>query len=233
MARKTDQPTDRTVQARTFTRMPIKTKILTPEDDIIKTIKSYTEGKREDGDLIVISESVIAIMQGRAIPVKEMKIGLLARFLWRFVSKVPYGIGLRSPYSMQCAVNEAGHCRILFAAIIGGITRTLGRKGDFYRIAGKKAATIDAAFTSPVPPYDQCVIMGPDKPDDVAQQLYQATGCPTAIMDINDIGGSWVLGCSDKIEKKLMEEMMNDNPLGQKDELTPIGIIREKTGVAQ
>jgi hypothetical protein len=46
-------------------------------------------------------------------------------------------------------------------------------------------------------------------------------------MDINDIGGCWMIGGSKGIDKAFMEQVMKDNPQGQGDELTPICIIRE------
>ena len=84
----------------------------------------------------------------------------MAKLLSRYVAKVPYGIGLGAPTSMQCAIEETGIMRILFAAFIGAIGKLLGRKGDFYRVAGMQAALIDAATTSPVPPYTDTVIRG-------------------------------------------------------------------------
>ena len=112
------------------------------------------------------------------------------------------------------------------SAFAGAAGKLIGRRGDFYRIAGMQAATVDGAHTSPVPPYDQCVIMGPQDPDAVSEKIKKLTGCEAAIMDINDIGGSWVLGASSGIDRKKMEAIMKDNPLGQSDELTPIGIVR-------
>ncbi len=127
---------------------------------------------------------------------------------------------------MQCAINECGTGRILLAAIVSAFGKLVGRRGDFYRIAGIQAATIDAAHTSPVPPYDECVILGPENPDTVAESIRDRIGCEVAIMDVNDIGGSWVLGASEGIERKKVEAIMKDNPFGQADELTPIVIIR-------
>jgi len=218
-----------TVDGTVYLRIPIKTHIVTDKDDIAEVVERYTRDVRKPGDLVVVSESVTAITQGRAIPEKEIKISLLAGILWRFVSKVPYGIGLRSPATMQCAINEAGALRILLAAFVGGLGRLIGRRGDFYRIAGMQAATIDAAHTSPVPPYDQCVIMGPKDPDKEATKIFERTGHEAAIMDINDIGGSWVLGASRGIERKKLEAVMKDNPMGQGGELTPIALIRKQT----
>lgn len=210
-----------------YLRIPIKTHILTADDDMIKIVQKYTQGILQSRDYIVISESPLAITQGRAIAQEQIKVGLLAKVLWRFVSKVPYGIGLREPTSMQCAIDEVGHLRILFAAVVGGLGKIVGKKGCFYRIAGQQAALIDAANTSPVPPYNKCVIKGPKDPDEIAQQICNICGCETVVMDINDIGGSWVIGRSSSVDPHLLEAVMKDNPQGQADELTPICIVRQ------
>jgi len=215
------------VNGQKFLRIPIKTKVVTPEDDMLEIIKQYSKGYLKKNDIISISESPLAITQGRAVPIKDLKLDFLAKFLWRFVAKVKYGTGLRSPYSMQCAIDEAGSFRIIFAAFVGALGKLIGRKGDFYRVAGMQAALIDAAFTSPVPPYDQCVIKGPKNPAQAAQKIKEAVGHETAIMDINDIGGCWMIGGSDRISKNFMEKVMKDNPQGQGDELTPICLIRK------
>lgn len=223
-----DSIPDREVNGRTYQRIPVKTHIITKDDDIVEVVDRYTKDICKEGDLITVSESPTAISQGRAIPEDELKIGILAKILWRFVRRVPYGVGLRSPGTMQCAINETGRIKILFAAVCGGFTRIFGRRGDFYRIAGMQAATIDGAHTSPVPPYDKCVIMGPKDPHKVAQAIFEKTGCHAAVMDINDIGGSWVLGASKGADVKLFEAVMKDNPQGQGMELTPVCVIRLK-----
>jgi hypothetical protein len=209
-----------------ITIVPIRTKLITQHDSIDDIIASFAKPLLRSNDIVVIAESALAITQGRAIPETSIRIGPLARILWRFVAKVPYGVGLRSGASMQCAINEAGWLRILIAALFSALTKPLGLKGIFYRIAGKQAAMIDAAHTTPVEPFDQCVIMGPEKPDSVAQRLKHSFGNEFAVMDINDIGGSWIIGNSGCIPAKKLEAIMKINPLGQGDELTPIGIVR-------
>ena len=218
-----------TVGNQRYMRMPVKTKILTRNDDIVDVIKEYAVPQMQSGDIITVSESPLAITQGRAVPVAELKIGLLAKILWRFVAKVPYGIGLRHPASMQCAIEECGAMRILFAALVGGIGKFIGRKGkgDFYKIAGMQAALIDAVGTTPVPPYNETVIKGPLNPALEAKRIYDTTGFQAAIMDINDIGGCWMIGGSNGVSKQFMEKVMIDNPQGQSDELTPICIVRK------
>ena len=91
-----------------FERIPVKTRILKPKDDIVEIISEYAGNLLKQSDIITVSESPLAITQGRAVPVEEIRIGLLARILWRFVANVKYGIGLRSPTSMQCAIDEVG-----------------------------------------------------------------------------------------------------------------------------
>ena len=220
--------TEKTVAEKVYLRQPIKTTILTPEDDIVNIVLEYTEGKRKVGDIIVMSESPVAITQGRAVREDEIKIGILSKLLWRGVSKVPYGVGLRSKTSMQCAIDECGHLRIIIAAIAGAIGKLFGIHGLFYRIAGKQAALVDAAHTSPVPPYNTTVIKGPIHTDEICRKIHEITGNEAAIMDINDIGGSWVIGRSAGIDARLLEEIMGDNPQGQQMELTPLCLVWEK-----
>ncbi len=209
-----------------YQRIPVKTHVLSADDDMLEIIKKYALPLMKEGDMLTISESPLAITQGRAIPVSEIRVSFLARLLSRFVAKVPYGIGLGAPTSMQCAIEETGVIRILFAAFIGAIGKLIGRKGDFYRVAGMQAALVDAATTSPIPPYNETVIKGPKEPQKVAEFLTDAIDYPVAIMDINDIGGSWMIGGS-RLNKDFIEAVMKDNPQGQDDELTPLCIVRK------
>jgi len=209
-----------------FERQLIKTHIISGGESIAEIAARYCGGQAGSGDVIVVSESVVAISQGRAIPEEEVRAGTLARLLWRFVTRVPYGVGLRSPATMQCAVNECGAVRILVAALASALTRPFGKRGYFYRIAGLQAALIDAAHTSPVEPYTSCVILGPKNPDLVAESIKRRTGVDAAVMDVNDIGGSWVIGRTSGVNVAVLEEIMRDNPMGQDAELTPICVVR-------
>ncbi|MBN2378849.1 hypothetical protein JXM67_03500 [candidate division WOR-3 bacterium] len=207
-------------------RILLGTHTLGPQDEIGEVVALYAAKYLEFEDIVVLAETPVAITQGRAIPVRTMKPRLSARILWRFVRKVSYGIGLRNPYSMEAAIQECGELRIWFASILGGFLRLLGRRGDFYRIAGKQARMIDAVGTSPVKPYDECVLKGPRDPDGVVKNLKRRFGVEFAIMDINDIGGSWMVAGTSRINAKALEELMRDNPMGQGSQLTPITIVK-------
>jgi hypothetical protein len=128
---------------------------------------------------------------------------------------------------MQCAIDECGAARILVAAVIGGFTRLMGRRGDFYRIAGQQAAMIDAAGTAGIDQFKGSVIKGPKDPERVAQQIADRLGAGAAIVDVNDIGGSWAVGASRGVDRALVEAALKDNPLGQGAEQTPCGILRK------
>lgn len=207
-------------------RIWVKTHVFNKGDDLIVEVKRYTGDLLQPKDILTIAESPVAAVQGRAIPISQIRPGFWANFLWRFVKKVPYGIGLRSPWSMQCAIDEVGLLRILRAALAGIWGKVRGRSGDFYRFAGKQVAMIDAAHTSGVKEFYECVILGPKDPDGVAQQIAQALGCPVAVVDANDIFGCTVVGSSEGVNIKLVAEAMRDNPAGQGDQLTPIIILR-------
>lgn len=214
------------VNGRAVRRIAVKTGLITEKDDIAEVVRRTTEALLAPGDTVTVAESPVAVTQGRAIPVSRIKPGFWARVLWRFVKKVPYGIGLRSPWSMQCAIDEVGAPRILRAAVAGAWGKLRRRSGDFYRVAGEQVAMIDAAHTSGVREFYECVIMGPKEPDKVAAAIAAAVGRPVAIVDANDIFGCKVVGASADLDRDLVRLAMRDNPAGQGAELTPVVILR-------
>jgi hypothetical protein len=229
MAREKDPVRD--VEGHAFLRIPIRTHIVTETDDIVEVAQRYAAPLLQAGDLLFAGEKAVAITQGRAIPIATMHPGILARFFWRFVRQTSYGIGLRDPYSMQAAIDEVGAPRILLAAVVGGITRAFGRRGDFYRIAGVQAAAIDAPGTAGIEQFKDRVIKGPLDPHGVARRLAETLGCEAAIVDCNDIDSA-VLGHSPGVDARILRLALLDNPLGQGDEQTPLGILRVVTPVA-
>lgn len=215
------------INGKRYARYPIKTHLITSKDkNPANIIKKYIKGLTKKNDIIFISEKIISIMQNRAYPLNKIKPTKIATKLSKFVYKNPAGIGLASPETMQLAIEEVGLWRILFAAIIAAITKPIGIKGMFYRIAGDQARGIDGAVPYAIPPYNTYISKAPLKPKKIAIQISKKIGLSTAIVDANDFGVR-ILGKSKRINKKILIKSIQDNPLGQSDESTPIGILRE------
>lgn len=215
-----------------YLRIPIKTSMIGKDDNIVEIATDYVTKHLQEGDVVFISEKAVAITQGRAYPVKDIKPRKLAVFLSNYVTKTPAGIGLGIPETMEMALKECGVLRILFAAIIGAIGKIFGIRGLFYRIAGPKAASIDGPTHGTIPPYDTYVVLGPINPDSVAKEISQALDHKVAIVDINDLGGV-ILGTSHRdMDKQSLVAILKDNPLGQGGQQTPMGIIRKQLEVA-
>src|SRR5689334_6768107 len=124
------------VDGRTFERVPIHTPVLMPGDDIPSVIREHVGPHLRAGDTVVLSESAVAIMQGRARDWRTIHPGRLARILSERVTKTTWGTGLRSPYAMQYAIELTGPWRIVLAAAAHVVGRVLGKKGWFYLVAG-------------------------------------------------------------------------------------------------
>ena len=216
------------VNGDTYARIPIKTHLISPEDNIVDVVVKYTDNILKSSDIVFVSEKATAASQGRAYYLSEIKPGWWAKFLSRYVKKVPYGIGLGCPYTMEMAIRECGLFRILLAAAVHMFSKyILRREGDFYRVAGMQAALIDGPVEYAIPPFNQMVVLGPKDPEGIAQQIAEAVEAKACIVDVNDIGGAWVIGASSDVDRKKVEQIINDNPLGQTDEQTPMGIIRK------
>ena len=223
-------PAPRTVvvDGRTFERVPIRTPVLMPGDDMAGVIREHAGAFLRPGDTVVMSESAVAIMQGRARDWRTIKPSRLARFLSSRVVKTTYGTGLRSPYAMQYSIELSGLPRILLALPAHVVGRLLGKKGWFYLVAGLNARMMDAEHTMGVKEFYECCIPAPADPPGMVKSLKAATGYDMAICDINDINPAWCVATTlPKDRKRLLERSFDDNPLGQSDEQTPIGIWRE------
>jgi len=218
-----------TVAGTTYARIPIRTRVVMPGDDLDGIISEYAADQVKDGDLLFVTEKIVAITQGRSYTLDEITPRRLARFLSKYVTKTSYGIGLGMPETMEMALRECGTPRILFAAAVSAVTKFFGRRGDFYRIAGDKARAIDGPTNGTIPPYDRAVVLGPTRPGEVAARVKALLGggVQVAVVDINDIGGNILGSTLDKAGERQLVRILADNPLGQGRESTPLGIIRE------
>ena len=79
----------------------IHTTVVTPKDKLEDVVEEFVVPVAEPGDVVFFSEKMIACTEGRAYPISEIKPGLAARVLSRFVVRTPYGIGLAMPETMQ------------------------------------------------------------------------------------------------------------------------------------
>ena len=211
-----------------FVRYPVKTPLIKNGDDLVSILKDELKDSLQNEDILLVAESVVAISEGRAFKFNEIKPGFLARFLSRFVTRTPHGIGLGTPQTMQLAISEVGHFRILLAALVHVLTRPLGFKGNFYRVAGEKARGIDGPTENTIPPYNSYASLIPKDPAGFARRMEQAllpAKVKVVVIDANDIGVN-ILGEKDKDLVSLAKELSADNPLGQGSESTPALLCR-------
>ncbi len=210
-----------------YLRIPVKTHVVMREDDLFEVLDKYTKDVRQPGDIIFVSEKVVAITQGRAFPISEIKPGWFARFLVKFVYKSPYGIGLGSPYTMQLAVEDVGVPRLLLGCAAALVTKPFGIRGVFYKVCGPRAYAIDGPCDCTIPPYNRYAKMAPKNPDKVARKLKEKLGNEVIVLDANDLNVD-ILGKSSKdLDVKFLKALFKDNPLGQNSQQTPVAIVRK------
>jgi F420-0:gamma-glutamyl ligase-like protein len=206
--------------------IPLPTKIVTPQDDLMDVLYIYAAPHLQSGDTIVISESVVAITQGRLIRPENVHLGWLAHLFSRFID--PDG-SLSSPFAMQVIINEDGSLRVAAAFCAAALSRVLlGRHGDFYRLAGPQAALIDD-ITGTMPPFDKYIILGPKEPEKVVSEIKRRFGVEAVIMDANDLGSSRILAATPGVHRQQIAALFSENPAGNAYQQTPFVIVRKKT----
>ena len=230
-----------------WARIPLQTHAFAPGEDFASLIAGYVsaaiEQIRAEPELapglsrpwyLVSSEKIIAIAQGRSYFLWDIKPGWWARTLSRFVVKLPTGIGLGTPWTMQLAIQEAGLPRILVAAAASAVGKVIGKRGWFYRVAGNNVNAIDGPAETNVYPANVSAKLAPKDPDLASGQIRRAIVAAVpddvggrlggvCIIDANDLGRN-VLGQESDRGDEFFAALFVDNPAGQGRQQTPVTI---------
>ncbi|NEQ50658.1 MAG: F420-0:Gamma-glutamyl ligase [Leptolyngbya sp. SIO3F4] len=205
--------------------LPIPTHLLGPLDSPLDTVKRYVEPHAKSGDIVTIGETPVAIMQGRWRHPSTVKPGWVAKRLCYFFMPTS---SLATACGMQTLVDLVGPVRVVYAFVVGAIAKKfLGRPGMFYVLAGDQARLIDDV-TGTLPPYDQFIVLGPQNPEQIVQEIYEVTGLKAAIVDVNDLKAVKILAATPGTDLNLVTSALIDNPAGNADEQTPVVLIHPK-----
>ncbi|MBD2465949.1 F420-0:Gamma-glutamyl ligase [Oscillatoria sp. FACHB-1407] len=210
--------------------LPIRTHLLSHLDSPVEVVKRYVAPHAQPGDIVTIGETPVAIMQGRFRHPTDVKPGWLARRLCYYFMPTS---SLATACGMQSLVDIVGPTRVFFAFVLGAIAKkVLNKPGMFYQLAGEQARLIDDV-TGTLPPYDQFIVLGPDNPQQVVDQIRRETGLSAAVVDVNDLKAVKILAASSDVSLPFLEQALITNPAGNADEQTPLVLIRPtETAVA-
>jgi hypothetical protein len=202
--------------------LPIRTHLLTHLDNPVEVVQRYVLPNAQPGDIVTIGETPLAVMQGRFRHPSDLKPGWVARrlcYLFLPTSSLATACGL------QTLIDLVGPVRVLFAFGVGAIAKVFGKPGVFYQLAGEQARLIDDV-TGTIPPYDQFIVLGPQNPQQVVDQIQRETGLAAAIVDVNDLRAVKVLAASPELTTSFLQQALIKNPAGNASEQTPVVLIR-------
>ncbi len=202
--------------------LPIRTHLLTHLDNPVEVVQRYVVPHAQKGDVVAIGETPIAIMQERFHHPMDIKPGWVAKRLCYLFLPTS---SLATACGMQSLIDIVGPVRVLLAFLLGAIAKVFGKPGVFYQLAGEQARLIDDV-TGTLPPYDQFIVLGPEDPQQVVDQIEAETGIPAAIVDVNDLRAVKVLAASSDVSIPFLKQALIRNPAGNADEQTPIVLIR-------
>lgn len=211
-----------------YARGAIKTHFVEVGEDYLELVRRYVLPLYREGDILSISEKIISLCQKNVIYKKDMKLTWLARFLSKFASHSPYGIGVDNPWKMQFAIDHCGALKIIYASVAAGIGKLFGKKGVFYKIAGEEVAGLDGFYTASFEVYGSFCMMLPKDPDGVCKNIKDELGVTCMLVDANDFERD-ILGKSPDLELTdgQCAELIRDNPAGNSTQLTPFILIRK------
>ena len=109
-----------------YDRGAIRTHFVEVGEDYVALVKRYVLPLYRD--ILSVAEKIISLCQKNIIYKKDMKLTWLARFLSKFASHSPYGIGVDNPWKMQFAIDHCGALKIIWASVAAGFGKLFGKK---------------------------------------------------------------------------------------------------------
>ena len=202
--------------------LPVRTPLVNAGADLAHIVANCVRGIAAPDDVVCISETAVAIAQGRSIKAETIRPSRLARML---ADQAGSYATMSQPESVQLVLEQVGTAKVLAAVAAGVAGRLVGRRGDFYRVLGPAVAEIDG-YTGTMPPYERHIVYGPRDPEAVARSLAEACGANAAIVDANDLNKVEVLGASERVNRELVRACLISNPHGNSDQQTPIVVLK-------
>ena len=217
------------VNGKTYLRHAIKTRFVNQGESYIDIFKEYVSPIYKEGDIVSVSEKIIALCQNRVVKREDIKIGFWAKFLSKFASKTEAGVGVGETIKMQYAIDTVGLLKVLWASIASAVTKLFGKRGVFYEIVGQEVSGLDGFYDHVWKEYGDIGIKIPENPSGVCNEIKEKLEISCMIVDANDLGQE-VLGYSSDMQltEEELKGLIKDNPSGQGKELTPIILIRKK-----
>ena len=206
-----------------YLRHAVHTRWLREDDELILSLKESLHDARL-GDTVAVSEKVVILLTGRVVDICTVHPGRLALMLASHVRPRTDSCGLSVPEKMEYVIRSIGRTRAIAAALGCALTRPLGLRGTFYRLAGSIARDIDGGR----PPYEK--VLFPPLNTAVAQwicaDLERALGIGVSIVDLNDYGGSIRATSPRSLPAATLAAVLGDNPMGQRLRSTPFVLVR-------
>lgn len=202
--------------------IPVRTRLVTPGDDLAAVVTGAVRGIARHGDVIAVSETAVAIAQGEFVIAEHVRPSRLAYFLCRYAGPMAT---LSQPESMQLVIDRVGWWMVVWATLVQIIGRLFGQRGGFYHVLGDAIAAIDG-YTGTMPPYERAIVLAPRDPDAFAQTLCDRTGVASVVVDANDLGKAKVLGASSGVRQDMVTRALLENPHGNSDEQTPVVVLK-------
>ena len=152
--------------------IPVRTRLVVVGDDLPAVVAAACSGIAGPDDVIAVSETAVAIAQGRAVAAELIRPSRLAYALSRRAGALAT---VNQPESLQIVIDQVGVWKVVWASFLHVVGRLAGRRGVFYEVLGEAIAAIDG-YTGTLPPFERMIVFGPEDPDGAASAIAQRSG---------------------------------------------------------
>ena len=161
-------------------------------------------------------------MQGKYIDYRNIDVSTLSKLLCKGFHPTS---SLATACGMQILINISGPTRVIISWLVGGMSKLIGIKGMFYRLAGYQARLIDD-ITGTTPPYDKSIVLGPKDTESFCIKAAKELMVNVAVVDVNDLGRVKILSTNNINNINIIKKQLTTNPAGNANQHTPLVLIR-------
>ena len=159
------------------------------EEDYVTLFRQYVQPICRPGDLVAVSEKVAALCQRTRDPPGGDTDPHRWPVCWPGVCirrKPGREWDFRSKCSLPSTSTDRG--RVIWAGIRAAADKLQGSSRHVYRLLGPEVRGLDGFYGRDIPAYADLGIRIPEKPDQLCDQVYDAVGVQSFIVDANGLG---------------------------------------------
>lgn len=213
-----------------YNRHVVKTDYIPVNTSIEELVEKYIVPIYKKGDILYLSKTLISICTSQVLYKLDIHVGKLAKNVSKNISLIRNEGRAVNKLAMQVAIYLIGPIKTLFAYFLASFSSNPSKaRKSFIKHAGDSVSLIGGLISDSFPEYEDFAILPPVEAAEKCADIRKKYGITCFVASVDDSNFYLIASSRDmKIPEEILEDILKDNPLGEKTTSTPMCLIREE-----